>query len=125
IGARLRGNAKLQAFDRQRLAGSFSRYRALEQEKKELVRDTILHRWLTRQQERLLVGTGSRLNSAGADLRRRLTMRGERAMRLRQVIAIGQSYLAPGESPGAAHPPGESPGAAHPPGESPGAKYNT
>ena len=32
---------------------------------------------------------GSRLNSVGTDLRRRLTMRGERALRLRQVIAVG------------------------------------
>src|SRR5206468_6329173 len=38
---------------------------------------------------RLLVPNGSRLNGVGADLRRRLTGRGERALRLRQVIAHG------------------------------------
>ena len=70
---------------------SFDRYRDLDHGKQALVRDAVLHRWLIRQKERLLVGTGSRLNSAGADLRRRLTLRGERALRLRQVVAIGQS----------------------------------
>jgi hypothetical protein len=49
-----------------------------------------MHRWGGRQRERLLAATGSRLNGAGADLRRRFTLRGERAMRLRQVIAVGQ-----------------------------------
>src|SRR5262249_42953178 len=75
----------------QKLGASFHRYRELDYSKQPLVRDAVLHRWLSRQKERLLVGTGSRLNSAGADLRRRLTLRGERALRLRQVVAIGQS----------------------------------
>src|SRR5205085_5993004 len=48
------------------------------------------HRWTATQRQRLLAMTGSRLNSFGADLRRRLTIRGERAMRLRQVVAVGQ-----------------------------------
>lgn len=91
IGARLAGAPALQAFDRQRLAGNFNRYRTLEQEKRGLVRDLVLQSWVGRQQQRLLVGTGSRLNGQGADLRRRLTMRGERALRLRQVIAVGQA----------------------------------
>jgi hypothetical protein len=46
---------------------------------------------VSRQKDRLLAATGSRLNGTGADLRRRLTIRGERAMRLRQVIAHGRS----------------------------------
>jgi hypothetical protein len=90
ISEQLRTTPKLQSIDGQRLAAVFARYREADQQKRQLVRDTVLHRWTARQQERLLVGTGSRLNSAGADLRRRLTMRGERAMRLRQVISIGQ-----------------------------------
>jgi hypothetical protein len=94
IAARLRANPKLQTIDAQRMRSSLDRYRLLEDEKRGLVRDAVLHRWISRQQQRLLVGTGSRLNSLGADLRRRFTMRGERAMRLRQVIALGQGPAA-------------------------------
>src|SRR5262249_49642063 len=65
-------------------------YRALEDRKRAAMRDAVLHLWISRQKERLLAATGSRLNSSGADLKRRLTSRGERAMRLRQVIAVGQ-----------------------------------
>ncbi len=94
IDARLRSNPKLQSLDAQRMRSSFERYRALNEEKRGLVRDAVLHRWISRQQERLLARTGSRLNGVGADLRRRLTLRGERAMRLRQVIAVGQGLAA-------------------------------
>jgi hypothetical protein len=89
ITERLRTNPDLQALDRQRLQSSFDRFRELEQTKARLVRDAVLHHWVSRQQERLLVSTGSRLSGAGADMRRRLTMRGERALRLRQVVAVG------------------------------------
>ena len=75
--------------DGHRLQTSFDRFRQLSEQKKDLVRDLIQHHWVSRQKERLLAATGSRLNSAAADLRRRLTTRGERAMRLRQVIARG------------------------------------
>ncbi|HLN28430.1 MAG TPA: AAA domain-containing protein [Gemmataceae bacterium] len=91
ISERLRGNATLQTLDGQRILASFERCRALEDNKREFVRDSVLHHWTSKQQERLLVGTGTRLNSLGADLRRRLTMRGERALRLRQVVAFGQA----------------------------------
>ncbi len=90
IGRRLKQDPGLQKVDGQRLKTAFNRYRGLEQQKKTLVRDAILHRWISRQKERVLASTGSRLNSAGADLRRRLTSRGQNAMRLRQVIAVGQ-----------------------------------
>lgn len=90
ISRRLRADEKLQGIDGQRMSSSFERYRSLEEQKKSLVRDVVMHRWVTRQKERLLASTGSRLNSAGADLRRRLTIRGQRAMRLRQVIQVGQ-----------------------------------
>ncbi len=91
IGRRLRADTHLQGIDVKRLESSFKRYRELEAAKKELVRDAILHRWISKQKDRLLATTGSRLNAAGADVRRRLTLRGERAMRLRQVIAVGQA----------------------------------
>ncbi|MBI1373422.1 MAG: DUF4011 domain-containing protein [Phycisphaera sp.] len=90
IRRRLADNARLQQIDAHRLTTVFDRYRKLDQDKLALVRATILHRWVGKQQERLLVGTGSRLNGAGADLRRRLTTRGRHAMRLRQVLANGR-----------------------------------
>src|SRR5690606_30735878 len=38
----------------------------------------------------LLASTGSRLNSQGAEVKRRLAIRGRHAMRLRQVLALGR-----------------------------------
>jgi hypothetical protein len=90
ITRRLRAEPHLQAVDGQRLRQMFDQYRELDAKKKGLVRDAVLHQWVAKQQERLLAATGSRLNGVGADLRRRLTTRGERAMRLRQVVAIGR-----------------------------------
>ncbi|MDB5355834.1 MAG: hypothetical protein JWN24_2287, partial [Phycisphaerales bacterium] len=89
IARRLMNEPQLQASDSRRLQDAFDRYRALDEKKRELTRDTVVHRWVSRQKERLLASTGSRLNALGADLRRRLTIRGERAMRLRQVVAVG------------------------------------
>ena len=90
ITERLRTDARLQTADSQRLQSTFDRYIALDAEKKTTTRQAAANLWGARQKERLLAGTGSRLNGAGADLRRRFTLRGERAMRLRQVIAVGQ-----------------------------------
>ena len=89
---RIDAEPALRGLDPDRLQSWFERHYSLSLEHQQLVRDNILHRWVTRQKERLLVSTGSRLNSAGADLKRRLTTRGERAMRLRQVIAVGQEH---------------------------------
>jgi hypothetical protein len=91
VSARVREDTALQHIDTERVRAAHARYRALEERKRLLVRDAILHRWTQRQRERLLAGTGGRLNSQGAELRRRLMLRGERAMRVRQVIATGQS----------------------------------
>jgi very-short-patch-repair endonuclease len=91
LSARLREAPALQDIDTDRLHAAQARYRALEARKKVLVRDTLLHRWTVRQHERLLASTGGRLNGLGAELRRRLLLRGERAMRVRQVIATGAS----------------------------------
>jgi hypothetical protein len=91
ITRRLQSDARLQGIDAERISSTFDRYRKLEQRKRDLVRDVILHRWVSKQKERLLASTGSRLNAMGAELKRRLTLRGERAMRLRQVLAVGQS----------------------------------
>jgi hypothetical protein len=90
ITRRLASDPRLQNVDGQRVSGAFDRYRKLEDKKRGLVRDVILHQWTSRQKERLLASTGSRLGTLGAELKRRLTMRGQRAMRLRQVLAAGQ-----------------------------------
>lgn len=90
ISARLREDPALQRIDAEGVRAAQARYQALEARKRQLVRDVILHRWTQRQRERLLASTGGRLNSQGAELRRRLMLRGERAMRVRQVIAVGQ-----------------------------------
>ncbi|HWE94868.1 MAG TPA: AAA domain-containing protein [Tepidisphaeraceae bacterium] len=89
IARRLRDQPQLLASDARQLQDAFDRYRSLDEKKHELTRDAVVHRWISKQKERLLASTGTRLNAAGADLRRRLTIRGERAMRLRQVVAVG------------------------------------
>jgi hypothetical protein len=90
ITRRLAGDPRLQNVDGQRVSGAFDRYRKLEDQKRGLVRDVILHQWTSKQKERLLSSTGTRLGPLGAELKRRMTLRGERAMRLRQVLAAGQ-----------------------------------
>jgi hypothetical protein len=89
IARRLRETPPLQQLDSDRIRVTYERYRKLEGQRRALTRDVIMQRWTARQRERLLASTGSRLNSAGAEVRRRLLMRGERAMKLRQVIAAG------------------------------------
>ena len=91
LQSRMQAQPVLHRLDEQRLQHNLTRYAELEQAKRALVRDAILHRWISLQKSRLVVGTGSRLNSMGADLRRRLFVRGNRALRLRQVIAAGES----------------------------------
>lgn len=89
IAERLQSDPRLQAADTQRLRSAFTKYTALDGQRKAATRAAVLHLWATKQKDRLLATTGSRLNGAGADLRRRFTLRGERAMRLRQVLAVG------------------------------------
>ena len=91
LGLRVRGNESLQRLDGERIEHSLRRYAELDAIKHDLVRDVVLHEWVERQRKRLMASTRSRLNSAGAALRRRLFVRGRRAMRLRQVIAAGEA----------------------------------
>jgi hypothetical protein len=86
---RLRESPELVAIDDEGVNARAQRVRALTARRRELVVRWILHRWTERQRDRLLATTGSRLNNAGAELRRRLLLRGDRAMRLRQVVASG------------------------------------
>ncbi|MBX5481749.1 MAG: DUF4011 domain-containing protein [Myxococcaceae bacterium] len=89
LRARLKASPELQKVDPAGLEALHARYRALDDQRKPLVRDAILHLWTTRQKERLLASTGTRLNPAGAELKRRLMVRGQRVMRVRQMIAAG------------------------------------
>lgn len=89
IRGQLAADARLQRLDGERLAHSIQRYRDLRAEKHALVCEAARHRWVETQKTRLLASTRSRLNSEGADVRRRLTMQGDRALRLRKVIEIG------------------------------------
>ena len=91
ISRHIRRHPELQTLDATRLERSLERYRALDAEKKRLSCEAIVHRWRSRQKERLLAATGTRLNNLATELRRRLMLRGERALRLRQVIHTGQS----------------------------------
>lgn len=90
IRRRIASDAQLQNVDGHRLSSAFERYRELQNKKRQLVCDVIYSRWLHEQKDKLLSANAERLNSAGAELKRRLLLRGERAMRLRQVIARGR-----------------------------------
>lgn len=90
ITSYIRRNPQLTNLDAARLQRFHERYRTLIDEKKNITCRSILHRWRSRQKERLLASTGTRLNNLATELRRRLMLRGERAMRLRQVIHAGQ-----------------------------------
>lgn len=95
IGNHLAAHPALTRIDEEKLESMFVRYRELQAKKMAKVRDAILLRWVGLQKQRLLVSTGSRLNALGAALRRRLFVRGRRAMRLRQMIAAGDKLDEP------------------------------
>lgn len=88
---RVAEDPRLAKLDPAAIEHSFSRYGDLEDQKRELVKDVVLHRWRSHQKKRLLSATGTRKNALGAALQQRLFVRGSRAMRLRQVIALGRS----------------------------------
>ncbi len=89
LAERVRQSTDLQRLDGRRLETSLARMAELQREKMDLVRTAVAARWLALQREQLLVGTGSRLNTLGAGMKRRLLTRGRRALRLRQVIHHG------------------------------------
>ena len=89
ISARLKSSPQLQGLDSTQLERMLHRYVDLETTKRTLSGTAVRHLWTERQRQRLLASTGTRLNGAGADLRRRLTLQGTNAMRLRQVIGAG------------------------------------
>ncbi len=89
IRERISSSPALARIDTQRVEAAFAELAERTAEKQQLVRAHVLHRWRKLWRERLLAGTGTRLNSAGASLRQRLFVRGERALKLRQMIAAG------------------------------------
>ncbi len=89
IRTRLRENEALARVDTQRVEAAFSELVQRTAEKNQLVRQRVQHFWQGRWRERLLAGTGTRLNPLGAALRQRLFVRGQKAMKLRQMIAAG------------------------------------
>ncbi len=90
VASMIESNPKLHAADARRVQTLFARWRELEAQRRTSVRDMAQSIWLTKQRDRLVVGTGSRLNSEGAKVRQRLITRGSRALRLRQVLALGR-----------------------------------
>jgi hypothetical protein len=89
IMRRLEASPRLRTIDARRIDVLFTRIRELELQRQSLSREVVLHRWIGRCKDRLLAGTQSRLNSEGATLKQRLFVKGSKAMRLRQVIAMG------------------------------------
>lgn len=89
IRTRLRTDTTLSRIDTRRVEAAFAELAERTASKQQLVRAHILHRWQKRWRERLIAVTGTRLNTAGASLRQRLFVRGQRALKLRQMIAAG------------------------------------
>lgn len=89
IARRLDAAPKLKTVDSRRIDTIFARVRELDAAKRDLCRDLVMHLWTSRCRERLLALTGSRLNSDGAAVKQRLFVKGTKALRLRQVIAMG------------------------------------
>jgi hypothetical protein len=90
IGRQFERHPNLQRVDAARLNSAIRRIRELNGVKFSLEAARIRHQWQQTQRTRLLAMTGSRLNSNGADLRRRLTLRGKNASRIRQVVFQGR-----------------------------------
>lgn len=89
IAARLAAHPELLGEDATSLQAAFDQVESLERSREQVARAEALEVWRRRQRERLLASTGGRLNGAGAEVRRRLLLRGERAMKVRQVIVAG------------------------------------
>ena len=92
IRRRLNERPELRDSDAKRFETLMLRYNELQARKAALVTAQVKWRWQSRQRARLLVGTGSRLNSLGAAMKQRLIVKGTRALRLRQVLALGRDH---------------------------------
>lgn len=83
-------NPSLLRIDSARINTSFDEYGRCMVEKRTLVKRHILHLWDRKQREALLVSSGTKVNSVGASLRNRLFIRGQKSLKLRQMIATGE-----------------------------------
>jgi hypothetical protein len=89
LRTRARQDRALQSVDTERVEAAFRALAELAAQKQQLVRSQARRRWQSRQRDRLLATTGTRLNGVGASLKQRLVTRGERALKLRQMLATG------------------------------------
>ncbi len=92
IQAALKKEPELLRIDTARIDAAFEEYGKCLDEKKVLARQSIAHMWESRQRQRLLGEGENRVSPVGASLRNRLFMRGKRSLKLRQVIAAGESH---------------------------------
>jgi hypothetical protein len=89
ISRRLSADATIRQIDPKRIAQLFERFADLTATRQKLCQERSRGCWVEAQRKRLLVSTGSKLNSLGATIKTRLVVRGSNALRLRQVIAHG------------------------------------
>lgn len=89
ISKRLAADPTFTDYDAQKLASMFDRLVDLETKRREFVSKQVVSFWTSKVRQRLLAPTGNRLSTLGADLKRRFTMSGKNAMRLRKVVALG------------------------------------
>ncbi|MCB1211589.1 MAG: hypothetical protein KDK97_19855, partial [Verrucomicrobiales bacterium] len=82
-------NPLLSRMDGDRIESAFTELRELAAKRRNSTRHRINELWSTRQRERLLASTGSRMNPTGAALKQRLFIRGVKALRMRSMIAAG------------------------------------
>ncbi|HWB01515.1 MAG TPA: AAA domain-containing protein, partial [Verrucomicrobiales bacterium] len=91
LRSRLQSDTELMAIDGDRIEAAFNTFLTLSRKKMELVKNAIRHTWLTHQRDRLLSSTGTQLNRHGSSLRQRLYVKGKKALKLRQMLATGES----------------------------------
>lgn len=89
IARRIQNDPVLQQAEGVHVRALLDRYAGLTATKERLSRDYIRNRWLALQKELLVDDGRKQMNAAGAGLKRRLITRGDRAMKLRQMIQYG------------------------------------
>lgn len=79
----------LLTVDSDRVQAAFDALSDAVARKQQMVRAQVGRGWQRKQQSRLLASTGTRLNGLGAALKQRLVTRGQRSLKLRQMLATG------------------------------------
>ncbi|MDX6766871.1 MAG: AAA domain-containing protein [Candidatus Methylacidiphilales bacterium] len=91
IRQRLGADSALQHISSERVDSLLHSYIQLQEQKRVLTVQETQSWWQTRARQRLLAGTGTQMNSQGANLKTRLLTRGARALKLRKMIEVGQA----------------------------------